>query len=307
MYGAILADVGSNITMRVDDRMIRLIIGKGGSTIQNIQSASGAHINIKDNGTVSIRGTRDSVEAARKMVEDVAHREEVKIAFDGHLLNALTAKPAAAAAAAVAEGGKSPKAEKEGASLLDKIREATQCDQISAIRSESKIVVRGKRDAVAEARRAIDELLRELRPEIATVAFDDVLFNFLTRRASDRTNALDRLRAPIAGLMALDADRRTMVVTAAGSKEACAEAVTQVHALLADLAGKTRKVAVPQSALGAIIGPQGSTISELQRAHKCDININKETNDVQLFSAAGGDAALDAAEAAVKALAGVDV
>eukprot|EP00672_Neobodo_designis_P019602 CAMPEP_0174844898 /NCGR_PEP_ID=MMETSP1114-20130205/11390_1 /TAXON_ID=312471 /ORGANISM="Neobodo designis, Strain CCAP 1951/1" /LENGTH=838 /DNA_ID=CAMNT_0016079143 /DNA_START=29 /DNA_END=2545 /DNA_ORIENTATION=+ len=287
-YTELLGDLqAGGMTMRVDQRMVALIIGKGGSTIADIQNTTGAIINIGDGGKVSIRGSRDAVQAARERVEDLTRREEIKIPYPRALWDLLTTRPLVAP-----EGGEDGERvqQEERNSPLEEIKFQCGCDQVSAIRSEANVVIRGRREAVAEAKRMLAELLHDMKPETKIVAFPDVLSAHLTRRSgTDRMTTFDRLKAEHPGVYGIDMDRKAGTITVSGegpAVDACAKALGEVFDAAKDNMGS---VAVAGNAIGAVIGTGGQTIADLQRRHKADINVSREKGLVTVYCPAGQD------------------
>lgn len=89
------------ILIKIDRDMIGLVIGGGGKTIKEIKEKTEAEITIEDDGTVYLTGKGDSVEKAKRIIEDMTHEftvgetlkgEVVKIADFGAFvrLNATT-------------------------------------------------------------------------------------------------------------------------------------------------------------------------------------------------------------------------
>ncbi len=72
------------ITMNIDPDKIRVVIGKGGSTINRIVSETGVKIDIDDNGTVSIASPNmESAAAAQKQIEALTRDIEVGEIYEG--------------------------------------------------------------------------------------------------------------------------------------------------------------------------------------------------------------------------------
>ena len=72
------------ITMNIDPDKIRVVIGKGGSTINRIVSETGVKIDIDDNGTVRIASPdMDSAMAAQKQIDALVRDIEVGEVYDG--------------------------------------------------------------------------------------------------------------------------------------------------------------------------------------------------------------------------------
>jgi polyribonucleotide nucleotidyltransferase len=76
----------SMVTLKVDADKIRDIIGKGGATIRGITEASGATVDIDDDGTVRIFGQDQAArDAAVAMVEEITAEAEIGAIYEGRV------------------------------------------------------------------------------------------------------------------------------------------------------------------------------------------------------------------------------
>ncbi|MCC5858978.1 MAG: polyribonucleotide nucleotidyltransferase [Ectothiorhodospiraceae bacterium] len=74
------------ITMRIDPEKIRDVIGKGGATIRQLTEETGATIDIKDDGTVTIASVDKAAgEEARRRVELITAEIEVGKVYEGRV------------------------------------------------------------------------------------------------------------------------------------------------------------------------------------------------------------------------------
>ena len=74
----------SMVTLKVDSDKIRDIIGKGGATIRSITEASGATVDIDDDGTVRVFGQDMAArDAAVAMIEEITAEAEVGAVYTG--------------------------------------------------------------------------------------------------------------------------------------------------------------------------------------------------------------------------------
>jgi polyribonucleotide nucleotidyltransferase len=74
----------SMITLKVDAEKIRDIIGKGGATIRSITEASGATVDIDDDGTVRVFGQDQTArDAAVNMIQEITAEAEVGAIYKG--------------------------------------------------------------------------------------------------------------------------------------------------------------------------------------------------------------------------------
>ncbi len=74
------------ITFTIDPSKIRDVIGKGGSTIRSITEATGATIDITDDGVIKVASTdRQAGMAARKQIEEITADVEVGNIYEGRV------------------------------------------------------------------------------------------------------------------------------------------------------------------------------------------------------------------------------
>ena len=77
-------------TMKINQDKIRDVIGKGGETIRALTAETGTEINIAEDGTITIAAvSADSVEAAKKRIEEITAEVEVGKVYDGTVVKIL--------------------------------------------------------------------------------------------------------------------------------------------------------------------------------------------------------------------------
>ncbi|MDX8405914.1 MAG: polyribonucleotide nucleotidyltransferase, partial [Mariprofundus sp.] len=77
-------------TMKIKADKIREVIGAGGKVIRGIVEATGAKVDIEDDGTIKIFAvTGDAGEAAKKMVEDIVAEVEVGAIYTGKVVKLM--------------------------------------------------------------------------------------------------------------------------------------------------------------------------------------------------------------------------
>ncbi len=77
-------------SIKINPDKIREVIGKGGETINKIIAATGAEIDIKDDGLVMIFAPdQASIDAARKMIEDIVEEPEVGKIYEGKVVKIM--------------------------------------------------------------------------------------------------------------------------------------------------------------------------------------------------------------------------
>jgi polyribonucleotide nucleotidyltransferase len=71
------------LTIKINPAKIGEVIGPKGKTIRGIQEATGATINVEDDGTVTISSPGEGGERARKMIEAITEEAEVGRIYEG--------------------------------------------------------------------------------------------------------------------------------------------------------------------------------------------------------------------------------
>jgi polyribonucleotide nucleotidyltransferase len=71
------------ITIKINPSKIGEIIGPKGKTIRGIQEATGATINVEDDGTVTISSPGEGGERARKMIAAITEEPDVGRIYEG--------------------------------------------------------------------------------------------------------------------------------------------------------------------------------------------------------------------------------
>ncbi len=64
-------------SMKIDEDDIRIVIGKGGETIQGLTAEYDVNISIEDDGTVIITGLRENIKGARAAIEKITYKPTV--------------------------------------------------------------------------------------------------------------------------------------------------------------------------------------------------------------------------------------
>ncbi|NWF37455.1 polyribonucleotide nucleotidyltransferase [Mariprofundus sp. KV] len=78
------------ITMKIKADKIREVIGAGGKVIRGIVEATGAKVDLEDDGTVKIFAvTGEAGEAAKKMIEDIVSEVEVGAIYTGKVVKLM--------------------------------------------------------------------------------------------------------------------------------------------------------------------------------------------------------------------------
>jgi len=78
------------ITIKINPDKIRDVIGKGGATIRSITEETGASIDIKEDGSITIASVEAAAgEAAKKRIEEITAEVEVGAVYEGTVLKLL--------------------------------------------------------------------------------------------------------------------------------------------------------------------------------------------------------------------------
>jgi rRNA processing protein Krr1/Pno1 len=279
-------------SMRVDDKMIRYVVGSGGKTIREITSSTGAVVEIRS-GEIIIRGLQDQVEAARSMIEAIARRTEIRIDVEPHTLSLLTTK--------TNQPDQSNEHDEHGGrandmSPLDMIRMATQCEQVQPLYREHAVVLRGKRECVQQARTMILDLARSNQLFHQSVKVPSPGFLKKLSRKEGKSSALDTVRLEHHGVVSIRPNRESCGIDIAGKKDAVAAAARRIEGMLQSLAGCVRNVRIPPAKSGAVIGKGGKIIHEIETQTKTEVTLDRQTGVVVLFHSDGDGSALDRAE-----------
>jgi polyribonucleotide nucleotidyltransferase len=79
------------ITIKIDPAKIGEVIGPKGKTIRGIQEATGASINIDDDGTITIASVSgEGGERARKIIQGMSQEPEVGLIYEGTVKSTTT-------------------------------------------------------------------------------------------------------------------------------------------------------------------------------------------------------------------------
>jgi polyribonucleotide nucleotidyltransferase len=76
------------ITIKINPAKIGEVIGPKGKTIRGIQEATGANLNVEDDGTIQISSVKgEAGERARKMIEAITEEPEIGRIYEGVVKN----------------------------------------------------------------------------------------------------------------------------------------------------------------------------------------------------------------------------
>lgn len=301
-YRDILGDAkgsGSSI-MHCDDAMMRMVIGRRGRTVREIEESTGSRITCEQS-TITINGSPEAVAAARARIADL-HRVELRVPVAPAMMSFVTAPIVAAdeAASEEAEGGASESAAGPSTryiSPLEAIMQTTQCDQMVPLRAEGCVVIRGRPNHANQAAVILRELIMRNTPRTLKVTYLEVLRGVLLRRVEGST-LLDKVTSHYSPLLRIELDRetRTLLVSSSDEEEARA-AATELASTLNEIAAKQVRVIshFPEDRIGTLLGPRGATIRDLQRDTGTEIAIVKELGQVHVLQPNGDKELLDKA------------
>ena len=295
VYRDIIQQSSNKVSIVIPIKMVALVIGPQGKTIKDIQESTKAVINIQNrtnDAVVTIRGGLDSVSSARKRVEDIALRDEVKIPFDISMASFLTTRPVE----------KGPSGEDvERLSPLEAIRSQCECDYVGVLRAEGKVVIRGRPEAASQARSLLLKFLQSNAPKSLRLPIPAVIMSHLVRR-QEGGSILDKFRSfHSANISNVDFDRNTKMATIVGQPNASIVAVNAAAHDLDALVRNFRYVTVPVPPLrcGAVIGGGGKVVAEIQSTTNTIVNVDRDAGEVTIFSPMGNDADVEHAASMV--------
>lgn len=298
MYEEILHQTRNKVSFTIPAKMASLVIGPQGKVIREIQEETGAVVNIQNKGNdsaVTIRGSPDAVREARRRVEDIALRDEIKIPFDSSMAAYLTTRP-------IEEGEGGEKIEK--LSPVEAIRLQCECDQVVPLRAEGKIVIRGRPESVTKAKALLLKFLQTNAPKTLRIPIPVVLIPHITRR-QENGSILDKFRNDhAANISNVDLDRTTKMATVIGQPNASIGAVNTAAAEFENIVRsfKITIVPVPSYRCGAVVGAGGKVISDIQATTNTVINVDRDAGEVTIFSPSGNEDEVEKAAGMVSSI-----
>lgn len=267
--------------LELNDAAISALIGTGGKTVQELQSESGASINIarerdesgrrRGSGIVTISGTRTSVAAARTKIDEIAAanvEESVPLA-NADLVGSLVGK---------------------GGENIRKVEEESGGASITVDKSHLLVHCRGTAAQAAAAATAVRELLDRAERENFTLNVDvDAMPLLIGKKGSVIRSIEEETGASI------DAQGKTGVVRIRGPEEAIARAVARVRELTGADAAAREEVPVQEDQIGPLLGRGGANLTKIQNAHGVIATLNRPASCVVLRGSVENVAAAAAA------------
>lgn len=232
-----------SVTVDVGSEQQQIIIGKGGATIQMLQTTTGAKFNLnRTTNVLTITGSEDSVQLGLAQARSILATEAERKA------NEVTEKltwTSDAIKGVIGRGGANIRATEE----------ATGC-KIDADVESGTLAITGSADQVSIAltmchNAAFGEVQKVL--ELGSRNAVNVVYgpNFQTIRGMQDSTGCR-----------LDIDRGTTTLKLAGSADAVAAATAQIHALLE--ANRGFEMTIDNSKVGSVYGKGGETLRSIQ-------------------------------------------
>lgn len=232
-----------SVTVDVGSEQQQIIIGKGGATIQMLQTTTGAKFNLnRTTNVLTITGSEDSVQLGLAQARSILATEAERKA------NEVTEKltwTSDAIKGVIGRGGANIRATEE----------ATGC-KIDADVESGALAITGSADQVSIAltmchNAAFGEVQKVL--ELGSRNAVNVVYgpNFQTIRGMQDSTGCR-----------LDIDRGTTTLKLAGSADAVAAATAQIHALLE--ANRGFEMTIDNSKVGSVYGKGGETLRSIQ-------------------------------------------
>lgn len=226
-----------------------VVVGRGGKTVKRVQEESGAkNINIKkDSGTIEIMGSKDAVETAKQMYEELIQSFSsggLELKVPGEMIGLVVGK---------------------GGATIMKLQDDTGC-VVLVNRPEGKgygkggkggmasVNIKGSAKGVAAARAMIEELMASNAKDTEKIPYDPNLRLFLIRPPKDDPSGicpLEKIKRE-SGCFRVEAVRGENYVSVTGKKEAVEKGVQMLKEMLDMNARDVVKIPFPAVLFGAI-------------------------------------------------------
>eukprot|EP00038_Savillea_parva_P025508 m.48005 g.48005 ORF g.48005 m.48005 type:complete len:619 (+) comp6949_c0_seq1:114-1970(+) len=256
-------------TVNVPVDRIPAIIGKGGSKIKEIQSASGASVNIdKDSNVVTLKGTAFEVQTARELIEAVVNPPEPQ--YEATTQMDLSLHPMGQRAMHVIKGYKGQ--------TIRQIETETQA-KLDIEKGSSIMSIKGTQAAVVQALQMVSRVLIENgNQEVMPIKDSRTVGAILGRQGAN----IRKVEADSkASLHLEDNDDGSKKLIIEGTAEQIAKAREMVTDILEGGPVKptpgpgevVEEIECPASAVGSIIGKGGSEIKNIQEATGARVDV----------------------------------
>jgi len=241
---------------------VRAVIGKGGSNIQQIQSTSGAKVDIEKNtGKCTITGSEDAVESAYKQICSIVDAE-------ASILNVAIPVPEGRVPAIIGKGG----------SKIKEIQTLSGCF-IKVDKETNSVTAKGSFEQIQKARELIELTLNP--PEIVYQTTTNLDLKQLPTGERSMYIIMGQKGVTIQAIerdtgCKLDIDKATHVLAIKGDQLDVVKALNAVTKVLADNGNQDVVAIADKKELGAILGKGGANIRGVQDTSKADCRLNKE-------------------------------
>jgi rRNA processing protein Krr1/Pno1 len=262
---------------------VKAVIGRGGGTIQAIQVATGAKIDANvEQGTVTLTGAREAVEEARTLCYNAVHGEaqdEIELG-SRNAVNVVFGK---------------------GFVRIREIQDATEC-KLDIQRGSTKLKLSGSQEAVASARKTVEELL-ELNRGIEMMIDGSRVGAVYGKSGA----TLRSIQEKTGAFIEVDRNGDTATCSIMGPPEVVQRAKTLVQKAI-DGEVELKPGEILESidlgiATPAVIGKGGSRVAELEKEHSVKVNVDSTTSTCKIMGPAKNVAAAkEAIEAIAKPL-----
>eukprot|EP00668_Euglena_longa_P020326 GGOE01025280.1.p1 GENE.GGOE01025280.1~~GGOE01025280.1.p1 ORF type:complete len:834 (-),score=299.97 GGOE01025280.1:282-2537(-) len=273
-----------------------VVVGRGGKTVRRVQEETGVKsINIKkESGTIEIIGSKDSVQEAKKMYEELIQSfqsggVEMKLAPD--MVGAIVGK-----------GGANIMKIQDDTGCIVTVNRAPTSGGRGMKGGYAAVNIKGPSAGVTAARAMIEEMLHSNGRDAEKVPFDPHLRLFLIRPPKDDPNGLcplEKIRRE-SGCLRVEAVRGENFVAVTGRRECTATAVQLLKDLLLANAMEVVKVDYPPVLFGVIgVREEGrdSVMDGVRKEFGCE---SVMADKAGVISIVGEAAAAAAAAAKVK-------
>ncbi|XP_065122761.2 high density lipoprotein binding protein a isoform X2 [Paramisgurnus dabryanus] len=273
----------TEVEVSIPSKLHNSLIGTKGRFVRSImEECGGVHIHFPTEGSgidaVSIRGPADEVEKAKKQLLSLAEEKQTK----SHTAE-LRAKPEYHKFLIGKGGGN-----------IRKVRDSTGARIIfptAEDKDQEQITVIGTEEAVAEAQKELEALIKSLDNVVEDLMTVDPKYHrfFVARRGQVLREIAEEYGGVIVSFprTASQSDK----VTLKGAKDCVEAAKNRMLELIEDLdAQVTMECVIPQKFHRSIMGPKGSRIQQITKDHNVQIKFpDREDQQVQENGEANGE------------------
>jgi len=267
----IMAREDAIITEIVDvpgDR-IPAIIGKGGSKIKELEAESGANIKVqKETNVVTVRGDSDQVMKAKALIDLVLNPPEIQ--YETTTTMDLSLLPMGTRSVYVIKG--------KGGATINGIEKETGA-KLDIERGTQILSIKGQQMAVVNALNLVSKVLAE-NGHTENVPIEKKQIGAILGKAGCNIRAVEEKTG---ARLTINDEEGACSLMISGTAAAASAARVLITELLeggpikptAGPGEKVVEIAVPDSAVGSIIGRQGATIKEIQSESGANVDIPK--------------------------------